>query len=75
MPILLGDQLIGRIDPQLDREHNRLVVNALYLEPGVRVTDRLRAVLRRSLASFAHWHGADEVRVRRTVPRGLSLNG
>jgi uncharacterized protein len=73
MPILLGDQLIGRIDPQLDREHNRLVVNALYLERGVRVTERLRTVLRRSLAAFARWHGAAEVRVRRTVPRGLSL--
>jgi uncharacterized protein len=71
MPILLGERLIGRLDPQLDREHGRLIVGLLYLEPGVRVTDRLRTVLRKSLLQFARWHGAAEVRVSRTRPRDL----
>ncbi len=34
LPILHGDQLIGRIDPEMDREHGRLTVNAAYAEPG-----------------------------------------
>jgi uncharacterized protein YcaQ len=71
MPILFDDQLIGRFDPTLDRERGRLVVHGLYLEPGIRVTDRLRLVLRRSLVLFARWHGATEVRLSRTVPRTL----
>jgi uncharacterized protein YcaQ len=59
MPILLGDRLIGRIDPRHDRERNRLIVRGPYLERGVRMTPQLRALLRRSLARFARWHGAE----------------
>lgn len=59
MPILLGDRLIGRIDPRLDRERNLLVVRGPYLERGVRMTKQLRATLTRSLARFARWHGAE----------------
>jgi uncharacterized protein YcaQ len=32
--ILDGDKLIGRIDPSMDRRKERLVVNAVYAEPG-----------------------------------------
>ena len=59
MPILLGDRLIGRIDPQLDRERNMLIVRGPYLERGVRMTKALRATIRRSLVKFARWHGAE----------------
>ncbi|HZS57922.1 MAG TPA: crosslink repair DNA glycosylase YcaQ family protein [Gemmatimonadaceae bacterium] len=59
MPILLGDRLIGRIDPRLDRERNVLVVRGPYLERGVRMTKQLRATLTRSLTRFARWHGAE----------------
>lgn len=45
LPILEGDQLIGRLDPKLHRGDEHLEIRALYLEPGVRKTKaRLRAV-------------------------------
>jgi uncharacterized protein YcaQ len=59
MPILLGDRIIGRIDPQLDRERNRLIVRGPHLERGVRLTRDLRATLTRALVKFARWHGAE----------------
>jgi len=34
LPILHGDTLIGRVDPSYDRKERRLVVNAVYAEPG-----------------------------------------
>ncbi len=34
LPILHGDQLIGRIDPQMERETGTLRVNAVYAEAG-----------------------------------------
>ena len=73
MPILAGDRLIGRIDPQLDRARGRLVIRLLQLEPNVRATGRLRNALRSALDSFARFHGAAEVRTQRTVPAGLRL--
>lgn len=33
MPILHGDQIIGRIDPDMDRERGVLTINAVYAEP------------------------------------------
>lgn len=34
LPILQGDRLIGRIDPQFERDTATLRVNAVYAEPG-----------------------------------------
>jgi uncharacterized protein len=73
MPVLAGDRLIGRIDPLLDRERGRLVVNLLHLEPGVRPTRSLRRNLRTALEQFARFHGAGTVSVRRTRPSRLRL--
>ena len=55
MPVLDGDELVGRIDPQFDRATGRLVVNAVHPEPG----RTLR--LDEPLASLAEFVGATEV--------------
>src|SRR2546430_1752235 len=34
LPILWGDRFIGRVDPKMDRENERLVINSTYAEPG-----------------------------------------
>jgi uncharacterized protein YcaQ len=34
LPILHGDQLVGRLDPAFDRASGRLVVHAIHAEPG-----------------------------------------
>jgi uncharacterized protein YcaQ len=73
MPMLFGDRLVGRLDPQLDRERGRLVIRLLQLEPHVRVTARLRASIRAALESFARFHGAADFEIDRTVPAGLRL--
>ena len=73
MPILSGDRLIGRIDPQLDRARRRLVIRLLQLEPNVRATARLRSALRSALESFARFHGATDLRAERTIPPGMRL--
>ena len=55
MPILHGDRLIGRIDPKMDRKANRLVVNAVHLEPGVAldgVTQKAVTAAIETLSSF-----------------------
>jgi uncharacterized protein len=50
LPLLDGDELVGRIDPLFDRKTGRLVVNAVHPEPGRRKL-RLEEPLER-LATF-----------------------
>ncbi len=41
LPILHRGGLVGRLDPSYDRRANVLTIKALYLEPGVRLSDSL----------------------------------
>jgi len=61
MPVLAGDELVGRIDPEFDRASGRLVVNAVYPEPGrkLRVDE--------PLTSLAEFLGATAVDVPGTA--------
>lgn len=63
MPILAGDQIIGRMDPRLDDKEKHLKVQLLQIEAGIKVTARLRKQLQRSLERFAETHGASTVSV------------
>lgn len=73
LPILEGDRLIGRIDPRMDRPNERLILQLVQLEPGVR-PDRSRAArLARALKAFAKFHGAREIEVLRTEPEQMKL--
>ena len=62
MPILAGDQLIGRIDPRVDRENKTLVIQLLQLEPDVKHTKALQKVLEEGLHKFAAFLGAGKVK-------------
>ena len=61
MPILHGDRLIGRVDPRMDRKANRLVVNAVHLEPGVSLDGATRPAIESAVASLASFLGAGAV--------------
>jgi len=67
LPILHGEQLIGRVDPEMDRERGALRVNAVYAEAGApRGAGRAVAGAIEDLATFL---GAREIRYnRRRVP-------
>lgn len=58
LPILHGDQLIGRVDPLMDRERNVLQVNAVYAEEGAPKAGR---AVRGAIESLAAFLGADEI--------------
>jgi uncharacterized protein len=73
MPILEGDRLIGRIDPRMDRANERLVLQLVQLEPGVKPDRSRLARLARGLRGFARFHGAREIEVVRTEPENLRL--
>jgi hypothetical protein len=67
LPILHGDRLIGRVDPEMDREQGTLRVHAVYAEPDAPpAAGRAVAGALEDLAAFL---GAREIRYnRRRVP-------
>lgn len=67
MPILVGDQLIGRMDPRLDDKQKHLKVQLLQIDPGTRVPDQLRSNIQAALESFANIHGAETVSIEAWV--------
>ncbi|MCI4346746.1 MAG: winged helix DNA-binding domain-containing protein, partial [Thermoplasmata archaeon] len=76
LPILRGEQFIGRMDARLDKEKRRFLVHALFAEPGAPAAQAVGAEIREELDHLAGFLGADSVAFTSKVPsiwkRGLS---
>lgn len=70
LPILRGDELIGRVDPKIDRRSGVLTLHSLTLEPGVDA-DGVAAPLAKRLRGFARFLGAAGIEVTRAEPGTL----
>jgi len=68
LPILHGERLVGRIDPRLDRENRRLMVNAVFAEPAPRPERELGAAVARTIEDLAAFLSAGEVEYTPRVP-------
>jgi uncharacterized protein YcaQ len=71
LPILHGDQLVGRIDPLMDRAQGRLRVNAVYAEPGAPVGRATGRAIAGAIDELAAFLGATAIDYdARRLPRG-----
>jgi uncharacterized protein len=66
LPILWHDQLVGRMDPKLDRDTGVLHIQALYLH--VALDDQLVHAIAAALRDFMAWHGATDLVIDRSDP-------
>ena len=57
LPILYGDHFIGRIEPRADRKTGVLTVSNVWLENGVRPTEKLTARIDSALRRLARLNG------------------
>jgi uncharacterized protein YcaQ len=71
MPILHNDELIGRIDPRVDRDKDALVINAVHLEPGVKKDRATGVAVARALDDLAQFTAVS----RASIPPGVGLPG
>jgi uncharacterized protein YcaQ len=72
LAILHRGQLVGRIDPKMERDTRRLLVRTAYLEPGVAVDEPLLDGLAAALRDLARFLGATSIAVERSEPAGLA---
>jgi uncharacterized protein YcaQ len=68
LPILHNDRLIGRVDPTMDRANGRLVINAIYAEPGVPHLGRAGGAVARAITELGRFLGAREIVYPEAVP-------
>lgn len=69
LPILHGEELIGRIDPKMDRKTGKLHVYNVYQEPNCEWTKAIIREIKDSIEELAEFLGAREV-VYGVVPAG-----
>lgn len=61
LPILHGDQIIGRIDPLMKRKEKRLQINAVYAEPGAPNSKTTVKAISKAVESLAGFLGAQHI--------------
>ena len=71
LPILSRGRLVGRLDAKAHRAQGVFEVKALYLEPGVRISERLLGDLRLALQRCAAWHETPTLRIGQ-APKGVA---
>jgi uncharacterized protein len=70
LAILHRGQLVGRLDPKMDRAAKRLTARALYLEPGVAPGADLLDGIAAALRDLGAFLGATSIAVEKTEPAG-----
>ncbi|EYC51927.1 hypothetical protein AZ34_13235 [Hylemonella gracilis str. Niagara R] len=63
LPILSRGKLVGRLDAKAHRKQGVFEVKALYLEPGMRTSQRLIGDIGVALRRCAQWHGTPTITV------------
>src|SRR2546421_10137550 len=69
LPILWGDRFIGRVDPQMDRKNEKLLINSIHAEPGAATDKEVALKIRETIENLAEFLGAREVDYTARVPK------
>lgn len=69
LPILWGEEFVGRLDPKADRKKRLLIVRSVHLEPGFTADDRFMCALANKLWDLAAFNECDRIQVNSTSPR------
>lgn len=68
LPILWGEEFVGRLDPKADRKKRLLIVRSLHLEPEFTSDDRFMAALTTKLWDLAAFNECDKIQIEATSP-------
>lgn len=58
LPILFGEELVGRLEAVYDRRERKLHLSHIWYEPGVKVTKKLESAVRSALKRFEAFNGS-----------------
>jgi uncharacterized protein YcaQ len=72
LAILHRGQIVGRLDPKMDRTAGQLLIRGVYLDPDVAVDAPLLEGLAETLRDLARFLGATSIKVERSEPAPLA---
>ena len=61
LPMLFGEQFVGRIEASADHSSRTLQVKNIWFEPGIRETKEMQASIERALTRFARFNDCETV--------------
>ena len=70
LPVLYGDDFVGRVEPVFDRETRCLTIKDWWWEDGVQKTTEMREAIEDCLGDFMAYLGAEEVRLPTSLTDG-----
>jgi uncharacterized protein YcaQ len=70
MPVLCGTHLVGRLDPKLDRQNEKMIINSLSIAEKY-VSRSFINELIMSLRRFSEFHDVSQVSIQKTQPEEL----
>ncbi|MEL6847360.1 MAG: crosslink repair DNA glycosylase YcaQ family protein [Bacteroidota bacterium] len=68
LPILWGDQLIGRLDAKAERKQKHFVVKHIWLEQATPPVEEWLTAMAENLISFMHFHQCERISIEQTQP-------
>ncbi|MCP4634777.1 MAG: winged helix-turn-helix domain-containing protein [candidate division Zixibacteria bacterium] len=68
LPILWGEEFIGRFDPKADRKAKTLIINNLKFEEGFTSFDDVIPAFAIKLREMAEFNGCEKIRIEKTTP-------
>ena len=68
MPIIYGDRLVGRIDPNMDRRSGTLTIKAVYAEPDAPKTEEVAQAVADAIEELGAFLGAKRIVYSQHVP-------
>lgn len=71
LPILSGNEFIGRLDPKADRKIGIFYIKNFFLEKPVLKMEELLPGLSKAIRDFAAFNGCDKIVVENTSPKSL----
>ncbi len=71
MPILHDDRFIGRVDPIMDRKHEQLKINAVYVEPDATKSEDTARVAANIIEELGRFLGTEQILYSRRCSCGM----
>ena len=68
LPILWGENLVGRIDAKANRKSGELVIHALYLEPNFKPSNLFTKSLAAQIKAFSLFNNCPNIIITKTSP-------